>query len=141
MFKIIFVLLIISCIAPLFIEGPDGKPLMTVEEFKAKIAQVAGLVPGVEEKQILLPAPEKVYKWQDAEGNWQFGDAPPDADAQEVEVSAVNSMSGDPTAYLGNIEGTTARDAIREGVKDLPDGVVNPALELQQKIEAEANRD
>jgi hypothetical protein len=96
-------LLIIACIAPLFIKGPGGEPVMTLNDWKIDVPhQVKDLVgsltrgakksPPVEEQQ-----PMQVYKWQDDEGLWHFSNAPPNLEiAEEIEISDVNLME----AYL-----------------------------------------
>ena len=66
-------IVIIACIAPLFIKGPNGEPLMTLDDWKIHVpVQLQGLVdnltsgakmsPPVQEQQ-----PKLVYKWQDDE--------------------------------------------------------------------------
>lgn len=55
-------LLLAALIAPFFIKGPTGEPIMTVSDF----------VP--ETPEILVSNSTEVYRWQDEHGNWQFGD-------------------------------------------------------------------
>ena len=97
MIKLIVGLLIIACIAPLFIRGSDGEPLMTLDdwkiEFPVQLKELIGsLRDGVKKTE---PDGEvqrlAVFKWQDDEGQWHFSNAPPNPDlAIEVEIGAVN---------------------------------------------------
>lgn len=76
---ILALLVIAALIAPYFLKGPDGQPLMRAEV-------PAAVVPGA------LGAGDTVYRWQDEHGVWQFGESPP----QGVEAQAVvlDSESG-----------------------------------------------
>ena len=77
------VLVILACIGPFFIKGPNGKPLMTIEDL---------LPAGASE-----PAPiesKTVYRWQDENGVWQFSDDPAAAGLAEQMVldGNINTM-------------------------------------------------
>ena len=72
---ILVLFLVAALIAPFFLRGPDGQPLMTLDDF------------------IEVPSPSvsinppQVYRWQDEHGVWQFGDDPPaGVEAQEIEI-------------------------------------------------------
>ena len=99
MIKIMVGLLIIACIAPLFIKGPDGEPIMTLDDWKIEVPdQIKDLVKGLSRgTKKSLPDEGKeslqVYKWQDDEGQWHFSNAPPNLDvAEEVLIGDVNLM-------------------------------------------------
>ncbi|MEM1188418.1 MAG: DUF4124 domain-containing protein [Pseudomonadota bacterium] len=81
---------------PLIIKGPDGRPIMTLDDWKpampASVDEFAKqlLTKG---KQVLPSSPEAVYRWQDENGAWHFADeAPPGSDVQLVEISEANRM-------------------------------------------------
>lgn len=90
-------LLIIACIVPLFIKGPGGEPLMTLDDWKIDVPHqvkdlVGRLTSGAKES---LPVeeqqPMQVFKWQDDEGQWHFSNAPPNLEiAEEIKISDVN---------------------------------------------------
>ncbi len=72
-YLILALALIAAVVAPFYMKGPTGQPLMRVSDV-------------IDDS---LPAQETtVYRWQDAEGIWQYGDTPPEhVDAEPVEVS------------------------------------------------------
>ena len=97
MVKIFIGLLIIACIAPLFIKGPDGEPIMTLDDWRIYLPQsLDDLVPGAsnEMEQAVPSAPTTVYKWQDENGQWHFSNTPPETGiAEELELSGdINVM-------------------------------------------------
>lgn len=80
---------IVAAVAgPFFIKKPDGTPLLNWRDFIPD-----NPVQSVKES-IRPSAPTKMYKWQDAKGQWQFGDQPPEGvAAQEMQVKTqINSM-------------------------------------------------
>lgn len=129
--KILIVLLIIACIAPLFIKGPDGEPIMSLDDWKFEIpASLTGIL-----RKSAPAAPEgvspskstTVYKWQDEDGQWHFSSVPPDLESvEEMELSDINIMdpfvapavpeeSGSPNVAAGMSAGMTATpDQVRE---------------------------
>ncbi len=69
---LLVVILIAALMAPYFLKGPDGQTLM-----KAEIP--VELLPGA------VGEGDTVYRWKDAQGVWQFGEAPPEGiDSQPV---------------------------------------------------------
>ena len=110
--KMAFAALVIALVAPLFLKGPDGKPLMTWQSFMPSTEIPASMIPGAK------GAGDTIYKWQDKFGIWQFGENPPadyKADAivlrddditplesgWEGEPVEVNSPPNSPTSPLG----------------------------------------
>ena len=71
-YLIVSLALIAAVVAPFYIKGPTGQPLMRVSDVLDDT----------------LPVQETtVYRWQDAEGVWQYGDTPPaSVNAEPVEV-------------------------------------------------------
>ncbi len=103
MIKLLIAALIIACIAPLFIKGPDGEPIMTIDDWAIDLPEpvdefFADIFSGRAPSTPALPGtpeaePLKVYKWQDEDGHWHFSNTPPNMDvAQEVEIADVNLM-------------------------------------------------
>jgi len=70
--KLIITALLITLIAPFFLNGPDGKPLMTWDAFKPGLEIPTALAPGAK------GAGDIIYKWKDEFGIWQFGENPPE---------------------------------------------------------------
>ncbi len=92
-------LLIIACIAPLFIKGPGGEPLMTLNDWKTdgpvQIKDVVARLTSGAKKNLPVEElqPTRVFKWQDDEGQWHFSNSPPNLEiAEEIEISDVNLM-------------------------------------------------
>jgi len=133
-------LLIIACLAPLFIKGPGGEPLMTIEDWKIEVpVQIKDLVgdltsgakitPPLEEQQAM-----KVFKWQDEQGQWHFSNAPPDlAIAEEIEISNVNLME----AYLPPAPPKEDEESMVSGPMSVATGIPQPeqVQEMMQTIE------
>ncbi len=121
MVKILIGLLIIACIAPLFIKGPDGETIMTLDDWKIDLPESLGdLLPGAApEVQNLAPsAPATVYKWQDEDGQWHFSNTPPENGvAEEMELSGdINIME----AYVPPEEPTGTETAAATGIPSGP---------------------
>ena len=64
--SLLFTLVLIGAVLlPMVITGPAGEPIMTPDDW-------------LPESTPELPRPAAViYKWQDAAGNWHFGEDPP----------------------------------------------------------------
>ena len=85
-YKGMILLLVAGFIGLFLIEGPNGEPIMSLDDFKPETPEV-----------MELPrAPTKVYKWQDENGAWQFSDKPVDAEgAEEMELDGdINIVPG-----------------------------------------------
>lgn len=59
---------------PFFIDNKDGKPMLSIPE-------VSDLVPGTsssnESSTSMISRERTVFKWQDSQGGWHYGDTPP----------------------------------------------------------------
>ncbi len=93
--KIILLLLALALVAPMIIPGPDGKPIMTMADWKpdtSKLEQVANKAKNsassatqtIADSTTLLLGGDTdsgnvMHKWQDTEGVWHFSDSIPDA--------------------------------------------------------------
>ncbi|MCB1647533.1 MAG: DUF4124 domain-containing protein [Pseudomonadales bacterium] len=86
MLKIMILIVILACIGPFFIKGPNGKPLLSLDDFKPDLTAT---------KEELVPSgPTTVYKWQDENGVWQFSSDPadmPGAETMELDGN-INTM-------------------------------------------------
>lgn len=80
--KLIFVVLAAAIIAPMFIKGPDGEPIMSLSDWIPEKPDVSAIAPGSSE-------PQQFYRYQDADGNWQYTDRPPEG--VQVETVAVDT--------------------------------------------------
>lgn len=88
MFYIMMMVMLLGALAlPFFMKGPDGQPIVTVEEMFED--SVSSIVPS---------KPVEMYRWQDEHGVWQFGErAPTDVAAASITVdgSHTNSMGSE----------------------------------------------
>jgi hypothetical protein len=135
--KLMVGVVIIACIAPLFIKGSNGEPLMTLDDWKIDVpVQLKGLVgnltsgvkmsPPVQEQPTTL-----VYKWQDDEEQWHFSNAPPNLEiAEEVEISDVNLIE----AYVPPVPRSDAGESADSESMGVPSGMPEP--EQFQKMKA-----
>ncbi len=74
-FVMLTLALLAALVAPFFLRGPDGQPLMTIDDFIETPAASISITP------------TNVYRWQDEYGVWQFGDEPPlGVEAQVMEI-------------------------------------------------------
>jgi hypothetical protein len=86
-YKIMIVLMLGGLASLFFINGPAGKPILTLDDFKpdVEIPDTAALMNQVNalksnlggESANSAPAAPTYYRWRDASGNWQYGDRPP----------------------------------------------------------------
>ena len=101
--KIILAILVIVLIAPFFIEGRDGKPLITLEELQDPEA-----LPGVVDKVSDLvsdggskgSSKDRIYSWRDEQGRLHYSNVEPTQKtgikAVEVDPNINVIGSGDP---------------------------------------------
>jgi len=116
MAKLLIAALIIACIAPLFIKGPDGEPLMSLDDWMP--GPVDELIPQDVQDMAVPNEPTTVYKWQDENGQWHFSSAPPAdvADAETMELDGdINIMQAPPP-------GMTQQAAAPSNALALPSG-------------------
>lgn len=136
MIKIIIVVVILACIGPFFIKGPDGEPLMTIADLKPdfSLPSVSALS---EELDEVSNKPVKVYKWQDEDGNWHFSNKPIDAaGAETIELEETNIVSAfeapkkKKTVVAASQPNITGMPSISQGLETL-----NQAKQLQATID------
>ncbi|MFX4228283.1 MAG: DUF4124 domain-containing protein [Porticoccaceae bacterium] len=80
--KIILVLIIAALVAPMFIKGPDGEPIMRLSDWTASVPQVTNSAPAT---------PAEYYRYRDESGNWQYTDRP--RDGVEYELVEIDTSS------------------------------------------------
>lgn len=83
-----FALLGAALIVPYFMKQPDGKPVMELPTAKDFIPEK--LIPGDAQAPITSSNQQTVYKWQDAQGQWHYGDQPP-SDSSKVSTLQVDT--------------------------------------------------
>jgi len=86
--KILLLLLVAALVAPFVLKGPDGQPLMTLDEIqkpevlsnlKESISEVSMPFQGGEKEQppTLKAAKRKLYSWKDEQGNVHYSNVAP----------------------------------------------------------------
>ena len=138
------VIVVLACLGLLVIKGPDGKPLMSFDEF------FSSPKPSVAEQNRKIE-PTKVYKWQDEKGVWQFSNTPVNDSKAEVVMldGQINTMdayvaprqekkttSTNPFAALPSGLTTVSPDKIgemMESVNNLQETVDQRKAEIDRK--------
>jgi hypothetical protein len=85
--KLLLLALVLALASPFILKKPDGNPILDISEF---IEPAKNLTSSVAPSA----APKSLYRWQDAKGNWQYSDHPPEgSNAQQIQVEdKINSM-------------------------------------------------
>jgi len=89
MIKLMIGITVLACAGLFFINGPDGKPLMTFDELFSSSS------PGPTTAEVNRRIePTKIYKWQDENGVWQFSSTPVDESGAELVIldGQINTM-------------------------------------------------
>lgn len=139
-------LLIVACIAPFFIKGPDGEPVMTLDDWRVELPEAMtswfdqpSTSSGVTGESA---AASKIYKWQDEDGSWHFGNAPPEAVvAEALQLGEVNLMPAyEPPPAARQAQTQTAAPAAPIGAVTATPGqikeMMNTVNNLQQTIDS-----
>ncbi len=82
-------------VAPMFVKGPTGDPIMTAEDWVPdQVKDVTEAVKPV----------NQAYRWKDADGVWQFSDTRPvGIDDQDLQIIAIAEVMTLPkTAFTGD---------------------------------------
>jgi hypothetical protein len=121
MIKVMVLLLIAAFAGLFFINGPDGEKILTLDDFK----------PELPAEEATVSAPEKVYKWQDENGVWQFSNQPRDENMGEtVEYDGnINTMPATDTSILSQRGDTDARPGLQ-----IPAGMTSVSGEQAQEM-------
>jgi hypothetical protein len=150
MIKMLLLLLVMALILPLWLKGPDGKPLMEIDEWTTLPAEIAGSASELVDKLGLasvLPADDAVsnpaaapsgqyYRWQDAEGQWHFSDQPPEQPEPTLVAEKLpevqNSMGAAQISEPSAPAATGTQPALGSSITpSLPAGVSKEAIEKQ----------
>jgi hypothetical protein len=126
--KIMIVMVIAACVAPFFINGPDNKPLMTIEQFLPEFDLDAD------------GSSTTIYKWQDADGVWQFTNEPVEGEhVQVVELS--NEINTVKSFAPGSAHKQVQRSAAPQpdGVSRIPGGLSVSPDKVDEMIETVTN--
>ncbi len=136
-YKLLIMLLLLACIAPFFIKGPDNRPLMTLGKLKLpnfSIPQLPSLtelkLPVVNNrKNTSIPAGVekiKIYKWKDRDGIWHFSDHKnPDGPSEVLYLPAGDNLASpnESTNSIGEIK-TSIQKYLSEIHEKLPSAQV-----------------
>lgn len=141
-------------VVPMFMPGPNGKPLMSFSDWLPQEVSLSGTRnklanlwnrSGARLQQgatvdLTSQAP-KLYKWRDAQGRWQFASEPPPADAGDVLVQDMPQMANvmQPVAIREQEEASNGNRGsgfnfpfpATVPVKDIPK-LINDAKNLQK---------
>ena len=83
--KMMVFLLVAAFVGLFFIDGPNGQPIMTIDDFIPTVPDsISDLKP--ETPDLAPSGPTKVYKWKDENGIWQFSNQEVDSKGNAVEV-------------------------------------------------------
>lgn len=142
--KIMILVVILACIGPFFIKGPDGEPLMTLEDLGASVPEPP--MPAAP------PEPVTVYKWQDENGVWQFSNEPVEGENVEtmeldgrvtvmesIDTTAMQTSNEKPSFSVPSGLTTVAPDKVEEIMKtatELQDTVDDRKEQIDQSIAA-----
>ncbi len=87
--KILFVLVLAALIAPMFLKGPDGQPIMNFADWLPSKPEIT--------TPVSTSSPE-YYRYRDSAGNWQYTDRPPEGvEFEQVQVdTSVNNIQATP---------------------------------------------
>lgn len=105
-FKMVMMIITLMFLAfglPMIMPGPNGKPMMTLNDWIPDLSGAAKKwhkFSHVVEDQTgiaLAPPPPTIHKWQDEKGKWHFGDSAPEgANSEKFVVREANSMEPPP---------------------------------------------
>ena len=111
-----------ACIAPFFIKGPSGKPLMSLSDLMTSNAPGDGESPAPATVE-----PRTIYKWKDEDG-WHFSTEP--VDVQGVETIVVNGDINIVPAVTLPVSGSSPSVA----TPSIPPGVTTVSPEKIQEM-------
>ena len=132
-YKLLIMILLLACMAPFFIKGPDNRPLMTLDKLQLvnfAIPQLPSLaelqLPGVSTRgNTAIPAAAekvKIYQWKDRDGSWHFSDHKnPDGPYEVLYLPAGDNLAGpnDSANPIGAIK-TSLQNHLSEIQAQLP---------------------
>lgn len=87
--KLLMLAVVAALAGPFFLKKPDGTPLLNWRDF----------IPKNPIESVIPSEPQKMYKWKDAKGHWQFGDMPPEG-VHAIEMSVKTQINAMKTIEL-----------------------------------------
>ena len=136
--KLVLVLVVVGLFLPHWLKGPDGQPVMSIEDWVPDISALSNLVDKIPSVPTTITAGDspsaevkQFYKWLDAEGSWHYSDKAPDL-ALKVEKQALPQMTNTMEAVEVTERKTGSDPAISSkiaGPLQLPEDVSKEALE------------
>lgn len=128
MIKLFLPLLMLAFVVPMIMPGPNGKPVMSINDWLPNATSIERvrsgvmsywnkLTAGIEKNTGLdvAPEPEQIFKWQDANGSWHFTNranmASKDAQKQAL-PTATNTMAPPPTVERDHDSDTNTKPSI-----------------------------
>jgi len=128
--KLIIAALIITLVAPLFLKGSDGKPLMTWDSFMPSTEMPTAMTPGAK------GAGDTIYKWKDQFGIWQFGENPP----QDFKANAIVLSDDAITPLEGGWEGEPIEVSTPSKRRSSPGNVLTQGPQMIAAAKAAAEK-
>jgi hypothetical protein len=120
--KLMILVVILACIGPFFIKGPDGEPLMKLADW------LPADVPDPPAREVRTT----VYKWQDEHGVWHFSNDPVEGAGMEgvedVEVMELDGRINTMEAFRAPVQSPNPADAVAvTATANLPPGILTVA--------------
>lgn len=118
--KLMALVVVLALAGPFFIRGPDGEPLVSVNNIRHDLSVAGAGFARHWQKLITRFRPDAetvpVYRWQDADGSWHFSEsANPDGTGELIYVDPnqnvvpgyddLGAQQSDSEASKGNIRG------------------------------------
>ncbi|MEM6818697.1 MAG: DUF4124 domain-containing protein [Pseudomonadota bacterium] len=123
--KLMAFVVVLALAGPFFLKGPDGQPFWKLPTKTADFKALAGrAVP-----EPLKDTTVEVYKWQDANGQWHYGEAPPDSgefNLMEIDTS-INAVDVEPPVSFAQ-ESPEAESPAGENV--MPSPHISPLIPI-----------
>ena len=154
-YKLMLFLLLGGLVGLFFIKGPEGEPILSLSDFKPDVSipdtqalmnQVdairANFADGADADSNTASYSASYYRWQDNEGNWQFGDRPPPGVNAELMTS--NNISVVPAVEIRESPTASQQTDSRQPAENplLPGNALNTLCQaadiegqLQQSLE------
>jgi len=131
--KLMILMLLGAFVGLFFVKGPDGNPLMSVEDLKPETPAVVDIP----------QQPTEVYKWQDENGVWQFSNNPVDSDGAEVleldgKINAIASFeipSEDGSVNVGKTQASKAVASLPSGLTSVSPEKISEMMDTVNNLE------
>ena len=147
--KLIFFGLVGACVAPMYIKGPNGQPLMTIDDWIPRDT-LASMGQAVEQTKALVQSEDSLqesaasaldtyYKWKDDKGVWQMTQVmPTHLDPSQVEIKTVNPN----TNVVKSLSDAAIQAALNSGgaQHNKPKFVYNPSKPDETLLEEEEDK-